>query len=145
MPPARIPAWCWSLLLVPCLVVHAGCSSSSHSRDPARGGNPLDAVQLWHVVIIRLNNPGDAEAQRKILDAAHRFRSIPGVETVLVGRVIPGTRPRQDNNFDVGMVIGFRSKEDLDAYVKNPIHVEAANNVLKPLARDWTVYDFANE
>jgi hypothetical protein len=130
-------------LVVACLTICAGCSSTG--RDPAHSSNPIDSVQLWHVVIVRLNNPGDPEAQRKILDAAHRFREIPGVATVLVGRVIPGTRPHQDNNFDVGMALGFRSHEDLDAYVKNPIHVQAANEVLKPLARDWTVYDFANE
>ena len=100
---------------------------------------------LLHVVIIRLNNPGDPEAQRKIIAASESFRQIPGVQTVHVGKVLSGNRPHQDSNFDVGLVMGFKSKEDMDAYIAHPIHVKAVNEVLKPLAEDYTSYDFTNE
>ena len=109
------------------------------------GGPPRPHVAIWHIVIIHLNNPGDPDAQKKLIEASKTFVQIPGVRSVDVGKVIPGDRPHQDASFDVALVMGFASKEDLAAYVAHPVHVKAVNDVLKPLAKDYTSYDFTNE
>ena len=124
------------------LFVCAGCAGAHNSNS---GEQHLERIKLWHVVIVHLNNPDDAEARQRLIDASHTFRQIKGVEAVYVGKMIPGDRPHQDSSFDVGIAMGFRSKEDLAAYATDPIHLKAVNGILKPLARDWTIYDFANE
>ena len=58
----------------------------------------LERIKLWHVVIVHLNNPGDAEARQRLIDASHTFRQIKGVEAVYVGKMIPGDRPHQDSS-----------------------------------------------
>jgi hypothetical protein len=105
-----------------------------------------ETVQVWHVVVIRLNHPGDAAARRKVIEAAVTFRlKIPAVQVLYAGKVLPGTRPHQDSNFDVAIIMGFQSQADLAKYIADPVHVKAVEDVLKPLARDYTSYDFTNE
>lgn len=121
------------------LLLPTGCASMA--AKPAAD----EGVRIWHVVIIHLINPGDSDAQQRLVDASKTFGAIPGVRVVHVGRVLPGNRPHQDSSFDIGLAMGFASKEDLAAYVTHPTHVKAVNEVLKPLARDYTSYDFTNE
>ena len=122
-----------------CLVL---CSLACQSTE--RAAMPHD-VAIWHVVIIKLNDPGDPVARQKLIDASKSFRQIPGVRVVYVGKVVPGLRPHQDSSFDVAVALGFKTTEALAAYASHPIHVKAVNDVLKPLAKDYTLYDFTNE
>jgi hypothetical protein len=122
------------------LLLTIGCAN--HSNPPNQTGQ----VNLWHIVVIRLNHPRDAQDQQKVIDASRGLqRDIPVIQSLYVGKVLPGDRPHQDSSFDVAIVMGFKSKEDMAAYVAHPAHVKAVNEVLKPLAKDYTSYDFTNE
>lgn len=129
----------WVTALLACMMVSVtGCASLC-------GKPAVSEVKLWHVVIVRLNQPGDVEARRKLVEATKGFRRIKGVQVAYVGTVLPGSRPHVDSGFDVGVVMGFRTQEDMEGYVKDPIHQRAVEEVLKPLAKDYVVYDFENE
>ena len=122
-----------------CAFIAVGGCTSMHA--PSR----IEQVKLWHIVIVRLNQPGDPEARRKLVEATRSFRQIKGVQVAYVGTVLPGSRPHIDSNFDVGIVMGFKTQDDMAAYANDPIHQKAVNDVLKPLAKDYTIYDFTNE
>lgn len=127
-------------LLLLALLLTTGCANLSN--PPRKTGG----VNLWHVVIIRLKHAGDAQDRQKVIDASRDLKKeISVIQSLYVGKVLPGERPHQDSNFDVAIVMGFKSKEDVAAYVAHPAHVKAVNEVLKPLAKDYTSYDFTNE
>ena len=94
-----------------------------------------------HVVICWLKTPGDEAARQQIIDATQTLRQIPGVVSVSAGRPIPSTRPVVDSSYDVGIVITFKDEAALHAYETNPIHVNARNEVLRPLAGKLVIYD----
>ena len=107
--------------------------------------NQPDPVKVWHVVIVRLKNPGDPDAQKKLLEAGNTLRQIKSVRVLYAGKAIKTDRAHVDNNYDVAFNIGFESAEDMAAYVKDPIHIKTAKEILMPLAQDYTVFDFYNE
>ena len=125
----------WALIVV---LFVTGCASTS-------GHRPVSEVKFWHVVIVRLNEPGDEEARHRLIYATKTFRQIKGVQVAYVGTVLPGSRPHVDSNFDVGVIMGFKIREDMAAYVNDPIHQRAVADVLKPLAKEYIIYDFTNE
>ncbi len=130
----RAMAFAW---LVAATLLGGGCVNLPR-QHPER-------ANLWHVVIVRLNQPGDEQARHKLIEATKGLRRIPGVQVAYVGHSLPGDRPQIDSTFDVGIVMGFATKEDLAAYLNNPIHQRAVRDVLKPLAKDYSIYDFTNE
>jgi hypothetical protein len=96
-----------------------------------------------HVVLFWLNDPSDRQGWSRMEEACLSFRSIPGVESVAVGRALPSDRPVVDSSFDLGVVITFRNPEALGRYLKNPIHQEALKTLVKPLVKRMQVYDIA--
>ena len=102
--------------IVACLALSLSACQDMHRESHAERSH-AKAVKFWHVVIVRLKNPGDAEARRKIVEASKSFERIPGVARVYVGWSVPGTRPDKVPDFDVGVMVGFHSKEDMAAYV----------------------------
>lgn len=99
---------------------------------------------VTHVVLLWLKKKDDAAERAKIIATAKSFRhTIPGILAMSVGEPLPSERPIVDSSFDVGLVIRFESKAAMNAYEKNPIHVKAANEVLKPAAKKIVVYDWA--
>lgn len=119
-----------------------GCSTLH--RPPAETPG-IANVKLWHVVIVHLNTPGDAAARQRLVDATKTLRQIKGVQVAYAGTVIPGTRAHIDSSFDVGIVIGFANREDMAAYVNDPIHQKLVAETLKPLAKDYAIFDFTND
>jgi hypothetical protein len=59
--------------------------------------------------------------------------------------VLPSTRPSVDSTFDVAIVMTFKDMYALEAYTKNPLHLDAVQNTLKPLVARYVVYDFVDE
>jgi hypothetical protein len=94
-----------------------------------------------HVVICWLKEPGNEAQRRQIIDRSNDFKKIPGVISVRAGRPIPSTRPVVDSSFDVALVVTFKDEASMRAYDKNPIHVKAVNEVLKPVAGKLVIYD----
>ena len=80
----------------------------------------------------------------KIIAAAKALKAqIKEVKSLDVGLAVPSDRPVVDSSFDVGLVMSFACKADLDSYEKNPVHVKAVTEVLKPLTKKIQVYDIA--
>ena len=99
------------------------------------------AGQVNHVVICWLKDPGNEAQRQQIIDRSNDFKKIPGVISVRAGRAIPSTRPVVDSTFDVALVVTFKDEAAMRAYDRNPIHVKAVNEVLKPLAGKLVIYD----
>ena len=110
----------------------AGCATSP---APARSG----AVE--HVVLVWLKRPGNAADRQAILDASAELRAIPGVREVVAGTPPPAGRPLVDASFDVGVVMKFDSRQDMEAYLRDPLHVRKVHDTLLPLARKVRIHD----
>jgi hypothetical protein len=121
--------------LILCTVL-SSCSTPSHfdSQNPP----------VTHVVVCWLNHPTDEGAKAKLIEASQSFRQIPGVLDVRVGKMIPSQRPQVDSTFDLAVVIAFTNVEAMRAYEKNPIHLKAVENALKPHVKKFIVYDIAH-
>ncbi len=99
------------------------------------------AGEVEHVVLVWLYKKGDAATRAKIIETAHSFRDIPGILALSAGEPLPSPRPVVDSSFDIGIVIRFENKEALAAYEKNPKHVKAVTEVLKPASKKIVVHD----
>jgi hypothetical protein len=97
-----------------------------------------------HVVLCYLKNKGSEADRRKILEATRPLREIRGVYDIEVGYVLPSDRPIVVSDYDVGMIVTFRDREAMQAYLTDPKHQQAVKEVLEPLTSKIVVYDFVN-
>jgi hypothetical protein len=97
---------------------------------------------VGHAVFLWLKKPGDQAMRRQALAAGEALRAIPGLRSLQLGECLPSPRPIVDSTYDVGFFMSFDTPEAMNAYLTHPLHVKAANEVLKPLARRIQVYDF---
>ena len=111
-----------------------GCQSHT-ARQERQGG------EVGHVVIFWLKQPGDEAARRRIIDASHGFRSIPGVTRVDAGAMLPSPRPNVDRTYDVAVVMWFKDRAALESYQLHPRH-KAMLQEVGPLVERAVVYDF---
>jgi len=128
MPKTRVAGMLAALLLF------SGCCAPC--RVPARPG------AVGHVVICWLKQPGDAAACERLIRVSRSFAGMPGLLSVQAGRLLPTDRPIVDATFDVAIVLRFRDKQALAAYLEHPRHKRALRETLQPLARRVVVYDF---
>jgi hypothetical protein len=103
---------------------------------------PRGGERLEHVVLCWLKEPGNAEHRRRIVAATETCRSIPGVLDISAGQVVPSDRKIVDDSFDVGLVITFRTREAMQAYLVHPVHQKAKHDVIVPIVSRIVVYDF---
>ena len=67
---------------------------------------PAKAGKLYHVGLVWLKEPGNAEHREKIIAAAHSFaREIPEVEFLSVGQTLPKRSELVDASFDLCFVM----------------------------------------
>jgi hypothetical protein len=106
------------------------------------GGN--DAPQLVnHVVVIWMKPEFRNEAEINRLIAGHdMLRSIPGLVSLNVGRVIPSDRPIVDSSYDIASVFQFKSVEAMRTYLSHPTHVEFLQTYPAGKVERIQVYDF---
>lgn len=116
------------------LVVVSGCA-----RQPVQ--LPPQAV-IHHVVLVWLDDSGDEDKRRRVIEASRGLAGIPGVLEVEVGTVVPSGREIVDDSFDVGIHMTFLSEPEMEGYIRHPDHVATVRNVIAPLAERITVYDF---
>lgn len=102
--------------------------------------------KVEHVVLVWLKHPGNAADRATVIATAKKFQAeIKEIQHLSVGPAVPSDRPVVDDSFDIGLVMRFASKADLDAYEKHPVHVNAVKQTLMPLAKKLQVYDIACE
>ena len=122
------------------LAVIAFLSGCATAPKPARAG------KLYHVGLVWLKEPGNAEHRQKIIAAAHSFaREIPEVQFLSVGRTLPKTSSWADASFDICFVMRLEDKAAMERYAKNPVHQRAAQEVFLPLSQKILFYDFTSE
>lgn len=115
----------------------AGCATAP---GPAAAGG------LYHVGLVWLKEPGNAEHRREIVAAAHAFaREIPEVQSLAVGQPPPSESPYVDDSFDVCVVMRFADREAMERYNRHPVHVKAAQEAFLPRSRKILFYDFIPE
>jgi hypothetical protein len=104
------------------------------------------AGKFYHVGLIWLKEPGNAEHRQKIVEAAHSFaREIPEVEFLSVGQSVPKMSQLVDASFDICFVMRLEDTAALDRYAKHPVHQRAAQEVFLPLSQKLLFYDFTSE
>ena len=112
----------------------------------ATAPQPAKAGKLYHVGLVWLKEPGNAEHQQKIVEAARSFaREIPEVEFLSVGKTLPGMSTWHDASFDICFVMRLADKAALERYAKHPVHEKAAKEVFLPLSQKILFYDFTSE
>jgi hypothetical protein len=104
------------------------------------------AGKFYHVGLVWLKEPGNAEHRQQIIAAAHSFaQEIPEVEFLSVGQTVPKWNQLIDASFDICFVMRLEDKAALDRYGKHPVHQKAAQEVFLPLAQKIMFYDFTSE
>jgi hypothetical protein len=112
----------------------------------ATAPKPAKAGKLYHVGLVWLKEPGNAEHRDKIIAAAHSFaREIPEVEFLSVGQTLPKRSGLVDASFDICFVMRLEDQAALDQYGKHPVHQKAAQEVFLPLSQKILFYDFTSE
>ena len=121
------------VLLPVAAAVLAGCAG-----EPARESSG----RINHLVLCWLEEPGNPEHRRRIIEQTRAFRAIPGVLEVRAGEVVPSQRAIVDSSFDVGILLSFADAEQMRSYIQHPAHQRAVREVLQPLVSRILVYDF---
>lgn len=110
------------------------------------GGKSTPKGGIEHIVLVWLKHPGSAADRATLIATAKKFQAeIKQIQHLGAGPAAPSDRTVVDDSFDVGLVMRFASKADLDAYEKHPVHVDAVTRTLKPLAKKLLVYDIRCE
>ncbi len=122
-----------ALVLSSCTSCPFGCKTTAKGK-------------VEHVVLVWLKRPGNAADRATVIGAAKMFQAeISQIQHLSVGPAVASERPVVDDSFDVGLVMRFNSKADMDAYEKHPVHVNAVKQTLLPLAKKLLVYDIGCE
>ena len=124
-----------SLLFVVSALMLSSCSTCPLGYSPKSGG-------IEHIVLTWLKKPGNKEDQAKLIATAKSLKAqIKEVKSLAVGPALPSDRDIVDDSFDVALVMRFDSAADLSSYEKNPVHVKAVVDILKPLTSKILVHD----
>jgi hypothetical protein len=95
-----------------------------------------------HVVIFWTDPAIPTAADELIAGAEQYLKAIPGIAHFHVGKMVPSHRPVVEQSYQVGLNVGFGSKQAQDDYQTHPLHVEFVEKVFKRLCRRVVVYDF---
>ena len=101
--------------------------------------------QVTHVMLLWLKRPGNVDDQNYLRRALRTLRRARGVNDIRVGRPLLVDRPSVEQSFDLGVVITFRDREALEKFERDPRREQAIDAMLRPLVRQYTVYNFVNE
>ncbi len=101
--------------------------------------------QVTHVILFWLKRPGNVDDQNFLRRALRTLRRARGVNDIRVGRPLLVDRPSVEQSFDLGVVMTFRDREALEKFERDPRREQAIDAMLRPLVRQYTVYNFVNE
>jgi len=99
-----------------------------------------DAIE--HIVIVWLQEPGNAEQRARVVSESQALRDIPGVTGLRAGNMLPSQRAIVDSSFDVALIVSLRDAAAMAGYLSHPLHVKLVEETLKPLVKKIQVYDF---
>jgi hypothetical protein len=104
---------------------------------------PATAGEVEHIVIVWLQEPGNAEHRARIISESQVLREIPGVVELRAGAMLPSQRAIVDSSFDVALIISLADPEAMAGYLSHPLHIKLVEETLKPLVAKIRVYDFS--
>src|SRR5438094_10421274 len=101
--------------------------------------------QVTHVMLFWLKRPGNVDDQNFLRRALRTLRRARGVNDVRFGRPLPVDRPDVERSFDLGVIMTFRDREAFSKFERDQQGEQAIDAMLRPLVRQYTVYNFVNE
>ncbi len=109
-------------------------------------GDAIRKRPVEHIVLVWLKRPGNYTDRATLIACARKFQAeIKEIERLDAGLAVASERPIVDDSFDVGFVMRFANKADMDAYEKHPVHQKTVKETLLPLAKKVQVYDIGCE
>ncbi len=131
-----------AIAVIASLVVGAVLGGWVQKHAAARPAEPKKVV---HVVLFKVKNGVSKQDARRLIDDAHRLlKKIPVVKELHVGYRAPGDRPVHIQDYDIGLYILFDRLEDVDTYLKHPLHVEYAERA-REVTESVRVADFYSQ
>ena len=121
------------------MLAAAGCQSAGRL-----GPSGLPKGAIAHVVVMWLTDRGDEFAKQEIISAGQKLEHIPGVTSVVAGRVLSSDRPKVDGSYDLTFIMTFSDESALRHFTENADQVAIMANVLR-YTRDVKVYDVVAE
>ncbi len=106
-----------------------------------QGNQPSRPSLISHVVLIRLHDPADAPAA--LSDCNALLADIESIETFACGGPMESERAMVLGDYDVGLVIGFASAQDYDAYLVDPVHLQLLER-WKPRTAQMRIFDIVD-
>ena len=91
-----------------------------------------------HVVLITLESPSDAPAL--IEDCRRLLPPIETVRTWWVGTPVDTGRAAVDDDYEVGLCVGFDDEAGLQAYLEHPLHLELVG-IWRPKVDQFRIFD----
>jgi hypothetical protein len=102
-----------------------------------------ESKSLTHVVIVWLKPEfKNDQFLNQLLEANKKLASIPSMQSIETGRAIQSERKIVDDSYDIGMVMMFKSEDDMNDYLVHPVHIEFLENFIKGKVDKVVVYDF---
>lgn len=98
--------------------------------------------KISHVVMVWLNEQGNAEMRQKFIKASNQLNDLPGIVNRHVGVVVSSDRAIVDDTFDVAVTVTLKNKKALEAYLNHPKHKKILHEQIKPLVNRTVAYDF---
>ena len=92
-----------------------------------------------------LKRPGNVDDQNFLLRALRTLRRVRGVNDVRMGRSLPVARSGLEQSFDLGVVMIGQAHVSPSVDQRDQRREPAIDAMLRPLVRQYTVYNFVNE
>lgn len=118
--------------------LQVGCNQAPHRFTDAYGGKSVHTAPLNHVVLISLQDPEDTAAC--LADCRAMLAKIDVVETLWVGTHFDTGRLAVDDGYDVGLCVGLRDENALQAYLDAPDHLALVEK-WRPKAAGFRIFD----
>eukprot|EP00003_Mantamonas_plastica_P020746 TRINITY_DN33441_c0_g1_i1.p1 TRINITY_DN33441_c0_g1~~TRINITY_DN33441_c0_g1_i1.p1 ORF type:complete len:112 (-),score=46.04 TRINITY_DN33441_c0_g1_i1:34-369(-) len=97
--------------------------------------------EIVHIVMWKLKEGVKDEEVQAMIEGMQRLLEIDGVTGLKVGR---GFNPGRAQGWDFAMTVTLESKEALEKYAVDEIHVDVRDNVIQPLRDEVMAVDFVN-
>ena len=98
---------------------------------------------MFSHVVIFWTDPAKPEAANAVIAGGEKLlKTIPGLTTFHIGKMVGSPRPVVDQTYQVALNTVFTSKQAQDDYQVHPMHIEFVEKVFKPNCSKVVVYDF---
>ena len=119
------------LLIAASLLMLSSCTSSSKNE-----------TLIKHVVLVWLKEKPSPAQLQSLITSTLELKAIKEIVSIEAGTAIASKRSIVDDSFDLGLIVTFKSKKDMENYINNPIHQKFVKAHIKGRTSKVVVYDF---